>query len=363
MPAAFWRALDRLGALGSACSDWRRLLGADWETSRRFLRELPAPADTMTHPYDASIRLAVEPDGADGFIAVRDDGSPTGDAHRPERDEITLLVPDWDAISAALADQLGFAFNRYETQGLTRQIGTAHRSGDPVRPVVLCLPGGHFGDHGRMLADLAARREATILLTAARWLTLQIQTIGTANGLTFRDLHSESSLGGAAPPDLAAPRVSPGVAKRIKPLMPILSGWSWKMVLVEVAPAGRVVFRCDGQSEDYRFPKSKKKTHADGYEILMRLAADPEWRNPPSGASDHDVVRKRLQRLAKRLTQLLTMPDKPFRLRNGVFEPVFRVAFHRSIDPIISAIDAHLDESAQETEWRRLELEDFNRSH
>ena len=123
MPAAFWRALDRLGALGAAASDWRRMLGTDWEKSRRFLRELPVPADSVTHPLDATIRLAVEPEGADGFVAVRDDGPPTDDAYRLEEDDVARLAPDWDALARTLGEWLGFA----PRPGSRRSAGRARR--------------------------------------------------------------------------------------------------------------------------------------------------------------------------------------------------------------------------------------------
>ncbi len=360
MPAAFWLALDRLGALGAAACDWRRMLGHDFEHARRLLRELPGPAGTVTHPLDGSLRLAVEPLGAGGFVAVLDDWQPTGEALRFDADDVVRLAPDWAAIAAALGDSLGFTPNRYESTGLTRQIGTAHGAGDPARPVVLCLPGGHFGDHGRMLADLAARRDASILLTHARWLTPQIQAVAAANGLTLRDLHAEFAAGAVAPPDLAAPHVPRGSGTRVKPLFSIRPGWSWEMVVIEVAASGRVVFRCDGQTKDYHFPKSKQKTFADGYEILMGLAANPEWRNPPSGAADHEVLRKRFRRLSARLEGLLRLPGKPFVIENGAFRPVFQIAFHPSLASSIQALGLD-DEEDENAEWRRLELEEYRR--
>lgn len=335
MKTGFWRALDRLGANGAAACDWRRCLGDEWEICRPFLKALPGHAETVVDPKCPSRRLEVVPDGEDGFLGIVADDTPDGPPLPLIADDVAPMIPNWQTIADGLGKTLGFTANRYETQGLTRRIGIAQNGGDPARPVLLCLPAGHFGDHGRIANDLAARRDATVLLPTIRWITPPIQTLASANGLTLLALAEHFTRNNHVDPnvvtDLAAPRQVTGVRKPLKPLFIIQPGWRWNMIRIVVAHGGRLLVSCDGQQREYRLPKTTSKKPGQALGILMTLAVKREWNNPPSDASDHESVRKNFHRLEQRLRALIPLPEDPFRRESGRFIPVFQIVLHSDL--------------------------------
>jgi hypothetical protein len=98
------------------------------------------------------------------------------------------------------------------------------------------------------------------------------------------------------------------------------------MVRIKVASGGRLIFSCDGQRKEFRFPKTSQKIHPPGYAIMMHIAVRQEWRNPASDAAGHNKVRKQFLRLERLLAALVPLPGSPFRRHRGRFVPVFQVA-------------------------------------
>ena len=134
-----------------------------------------------------------------------------------------------------------------------------------------------------------------------------------------------------APPALAEPRPVTGSPKRPKPLQVIQPGWTWENVTLEVAAARRVIFCCGDQRKEYRFPKRNGKKHSEGYAILMKIAANPEWHNPRSWEANHEATRRRFIRLKKDLIALLPIPGRPFKKDNKAWRPAFSICFHTSL--------------------------------
>jgi len=62
--------------------------------------------------------------------------------------------------------------------------------------------------------------------------------------------------------------------------------------------------------------------------LKAAIADDMSFRNPPSGASNHESVRKNVQRLEKLLRTLVPLPGKPFRNESGKFVPCFKISLH-----------------------------------
>jgi hypothetical protein len=281
-------------------------------------------------PARPTRRLDVVPDGEHGFLGIIADDVPGGPPLVLTSNEVAPLTPDWQAIADALGKALGFTANRYETHGLTRQIGTAQNGSDPVRPVVLCLPAGHFGDHGRIANDLTSRRDATLLLPSARWITPPIQSLASANRLTLVSL-AEQLAEIAAVPALAMPPVVAGSRKRKKPLFRIQPGWRWDMLAIEVATGGRIIASCGGQRKEHRFRKSNSKTHSRDYEIFMLLAAQSRWSNPPTGNPENEAVRKRFYRFRETLVELIPIPGDAFHATGDDWKPKFNVRLHKDL--------------------------------
>ena len=336
MTSSLWRALEHLGAEGAAACDWQRHLGDDWEICRAFLKPVPGHAETVLDPERPARRLDVVTDGEDRFLGIVADDAPDGPPLPLSANDVAPLTLEWQAVADALGKILGFTANRYESHGLTRQIGTAQNGSDPVRPVILCLPAGHFGDHGRMLRDISARHDATILLPSAPWVTPPLQAVASANRLSMVGLAEECGRSArrrsGEVPNLAAPVASPAARKKIKPVLRIQPGWRWDMVRIVVAYGGRLQISCGGQHGEHVLPKTTAKKPNQALGILMKLAVDQEWSNPHSGAGNHESVRKNFQRLEKLLCALVPLPGKPFHRESLKFVPVFQASLHPDLE-------------------------------
>jgi hypothetical protein len=342
MTSSLWRALEQLGAEGAAACDWRRHLGDDWEICRAFLKPVPGHAETVLDPERPARRLDVVTDGEDRFLGIVADDAPDGPPLPLSAADVAPLTLDWQTVADALGKTLGFTANRYESQGLTRQIGTAQNGSDPVRPVILCLPAGHFGDNGRMLRDISARHDATILLPSASWVTPPIQTLASASRLTLvavaESLAEIAAI--ASVPALATPPAVKGSKKRKKPLFRIQPGWRWDMLTIEVAAGGRIIVSCDGQRKEHRFRKSNSRTHAKDYEILMHIASKSKWCNPPTGTPRNEAVRRQFYRFRETLNELIGIPGESFDMEGDNWKSNFKVRIHKDLIEFRNVIEA-----------------------
>jgi hypothetical protein len=67
--------------------------------------------------------------------------------------------------------------------------------------------------------------------------------------------------------------------------------------------------------------------------MLMTLAADGEWRNPPLGSAEYERVSRTFRRLRKLLMALVPLPGDPFRPHRGAFVPAFQIGVNRGLLP------------------------------
>ena len=350
MKTDFWRALDLLGAHGAAACDWQHHLGDEWETCRQFLKQIPGHAETLIDPNRPTRRLDVVPDGKHGFLGIVADDAPDGPPLALSAEDVAPMTPNWQVIADELGRVLDFTANRYEIHGFTRQIGTAQNGSDPVRPVLLCLPAGHIGDHGRIAHDLAARCDATVLLPSARWITPPIQALASANRLTLVSLAEQLGQRSIVPA-LATPPAVAGLKKRKKPLFHIHPGWRWDMLTIEVAAGGRIIASCDGQWKEHRFQKSNSKTHSKDYEILMHLAVHSQWRNPPAGTAENEAVRKQFYRFRQKLAELIPIPGDAFVPSGDDWKLKFNVRLHKDLIDMRKTISTANEEHDDFNPW------------
>lgn len=334
MTASFWRALDRLGSDGVAACDWRFHMGADWESARPFLRQTHRLADTVINALHPPRRLQVEPDGDVGFVGIADE---TGDLHPPvhlDLEDIKVLAPDWEAITFVLARDFDFAGNRWERSGYTRKIGVSQQGSAASRPVVLCLSPGHLMRHLVIMGELALRRDSTVLMPCLARQSPEMDALAAANGLTLVGIaehYETAAVRGAPVPYLAAPTTRVNAGAKRRPVFRVMAGWTWEMLTIEVATAGRLIFCCEGQRRDVRLPKSKGANHSESYEILVKMAfSDPqEWHAPATWEKGSDTIRRRFGRLRNQLQGLIEMPGDPFhKSRDRVYRPRFQLIPH-----------------------------------
>ena len=333
MTSKWWRALEHLGARSAAACDWRHYLGEEFDSCLPLLRQVTGQAETVIDPERPSRRLDVVPDGVDGFVGILGDDTPDGPPHPLTAADVALVIPDWQAVGDALGRALGFSANRYENEGLTRQIGIAQNGIDAARPVVLCLSAGHLGDHGRIADDLAARRDATVLLPSTRSITPPIQALASANRLTLVGIADTLAATAAANvvPDIAAPAPVSGAKKRKKPILTVQPGWRWDMLTIEVTTGGQFIASCGGQRKSHRLPKSNSKTHSKDYETLMGLAVNGKWRNPPVRTPENEALRKQFYRFRETLCQLIPIPGNAFATDGEDWIPEFKVQMHKDL--------------------------------
>ena len=320
-----------MGASGSAAADWRLLLGENWPECAGLLRAGGGSADRMIDPDRPGHHLTVEPNGDAGFIAFADEPPLRPPLSLPAAD-VESLVPDLTAIGEALGRLLKITPGRWENDGLSRQIGIAQIGNRPPVPVILHLPGGWFGDEACLLRELTRRNGAIVLVPTARWLTSAVMSLAVTHKLSLVPLEEHFAAvaaGAELHPILGALALVPAAASsKAKRVLHPEPGWRWDMVRIVVAPGSRLLISCNGQAIERTLPKTTSKKPNQAHGILITLAVEQEWRNPPSGTKDHERVRKNFQRLADALASLVPVPGKPF-IRDGRrYLPAFQICLH-----------------------------------
>jgi hypothetical protein len=171
-----------------------------------------------------------------------------------------------------------------------------------------------------------------VLLPSATWLSPDVQELSRRNQLEMSTLAEFFESGKSSFSISTAMRsTSKTPTKRHPPALHPQPGWSWDMVHIEVASAGRLILSCAGQRKEFTFPKSNRKTHSHGYAIMMRVAVHQEWHNPTSDAPDHERIRKQFRRLKNLLMDLVPLPERPFQRTREGFVPVFRISLHQDL--------------------------------
>jgi len=164
-----------------------------------------------------------------------------------------------------------------------------------------------------------------------------VDALATAHGLTIVGLaehFSRAAVQEAPVPYLSAPKPPSARATKLRPVFKMQSGWTWDMLTIEAATAGRLIFCCDGQREDVRLPKSRGTNHSEGYGILFNLAfSDPqEFHTPASWEKGNSTIRRRFGRLREQLDLLFPAPDGPFlKKQDRLYVPRFKLIPHRDL--------------------------------
>jgi hypothetical protein len=179
--------------------------------------------------------------------------------------------------------------------------------------------------------------ESTMLFPSGRWFTAEIETLRQRNGLTYVDL-TERVAQFEADPAAIMPLPATGTRKssegpNVRAVIRAGDGLTWDQVRIEVGASRTVHLKAPGQSGKYVFPPNSQlqKDHPLG--MLMRLAADGEWRNPPLGSAEYERVSRAFRRLRKLLMALVPLPGDPFQPHRGAFVPAFQIGVNRGLLP------------------------------
>jgi hypothetical protein len=333
MKASFWKALEALGAHGSARCNWQRCLGNDWDECARFLKPTGRSATTVIDPNRPPRRLSLMIDGEEDFVAVDDDPSIPPIPFKAM--EVVEMRTHWEPIARALAKIIGFDYGAWENQGSLRRIGSTQDPFGRVSPVLLFLPPGHLGDYHGLFRELSTRTESNVLFPTSRWLTAEMESLRARNHLEFVDLAERLAQLEAQP---AARVPLPVIAKERKPsstkpraVIHAGNGLTWSQVTIEITGNHTIHLKAPGQEGKYTFSKRTQLSREHPLGILMTLAAEGEWRNPPSSSPDYERVSKAFQRLHRLLRALVPLPGKPFRRFGGAFVPLFQAQIHAKL--------------------------------
>ncbi|MEY4245639.1 MAG: hypothetical protein RLZZ245_3224 [Verrucomicrobiota bacterium] len=333
MKASFLKALESLGAHGSAVCNWRHHLGDDWESCARFLKPTGRAASTVLSQHNPPRHLELMVDGDEDFVAVDED---LGVPPIPfKAAEVAEMQPRWEAIARALATAIGFDYGAWENHGDLRRVGSSQDPFGRVSPVLLFLPSGHLGDYQNLFRELSVRTESTVLFPTQRWFTKELEALRVRNRLEFVDL-SERLAQIEAQPTARVPL--PTVTKFRGPAEPKVravihagNGLTWSQVTIEITGGQTIHLRAPGQDGSYAFSKRTQLGPEHPLGILMALAARGEWRNPPSSSPDYDRVSKAFQRLQTLLRTLVPLPAMPFQKSAGAFVPLFQARIHAKL--------------------------------
>ena len=324
MTSNFWQVLSRVGAGALAKLDWQHHFGDDWPTCQQFLKKSSGYARTVVDMEHPCRRLDVVPDGEDGFLGMEADDVPTGPPVRLGPADVALHAVNWQAVALALGETLGFEVLLIEAEGYTRQVGIRKKDQETVQPVVLCLPSGTIGERNRMLSDLAARKDSTLLLPSADLLDPVIHSLTTANQLEVICLAESLQKSGSKP--LLTKSTRP--KKPRQPLFPAKADWHWQKLTVEVADGGRIIASYGSERKEHFYGKSSQQSYKKDYEILLHVAAKGRWTNPHSSTKENESVRKQFYRFRKDFKALIGIPDAPFVEEGDDWIPKFEVRLH-----------------------------------
>ncbi len=332
MKSRFWKALDALGAAGSALSDWRHHLGDDFSDHGRFLKPTGDVARSVIVPTTPPRRWLLIESGAEDYVAVHDD--PAIPPITCSAVDVAAMEPRWESIAPALAEILGFDHGAWEYAGHLRRIGSSQDPFGRVTPVLLFLPPGQLGDYQLLFRELSMRKESMVLLPSQTWLTDEIEALRTRNRHEFvilaerlESLESKKATR-ATLPVIATPRRTN--EPKVKAVLHAGHGLTWNQVTIEITGNRTIRLTAPGQEGTYTFPKDQNLTETHPLGILMTLAAKSEWQNPPRHSPDYERVSKAFRRCQDLLRSLVPLPGKPFRKADGAFVPLFQVRIRSS---------------------------------
>jgi hypothetical protein len=330
MKVSLLKALESLGAHGSAVCNWRHHLGDDWESCAQFLKPTGCAASTVLDPHNPPRHLELMVDGYEDFVAVDEDPSVPPIPFKAA--DVAEMQLRWEPIARALADAIGFDYGAWETQGDLRRVGSSQDPFGRVSPVLLFLPPGHLGDYQNLFRELSIRTESTVLFPTQRWFTRELEALRTRNRLEFVDLTKRLAQIEAQPtarvPLPAITKVRETHESKVRAVIHAGNGLTWSQITIEIAGGQTIQLKAPGQNGTYSFSKRSQLGPEHPIGILMTLAAKSEWRNPPGSSADYERVSKAFQRLQALLRALVPLPGKPFQKSGGAFVPLFQARIH-----------------------------------
>jgi len=322
-PPRFWTLLEQIGTSGAAAYDWEILLGKTWKTAP--LRRTLQVAGTVRDASNPDRHLELIEEDEDCYTTT----FPLNSTISLARGQVEVWIPDWNRLAEELAKELGFIAIDPGGTSQTRQIGSITSRKLRASHVFLHIPGGHVGMRAALLRDMATLPACTLYLPSARLLSEDVSKMAESRNILVETIADRMAMPASERGTLlvrarsAAKKTSP--KKELLPILDVQPGWTWGNLRMVLDPTGSIAVQYGRQKGAFTFPKANGTKVNRPIEILATIAVKECWKNPPSGAENHESDRKAFQRLEKDLKTLIPIAGHPFDKEKGAWKPAFQI--------------------------------------
>jgi len=306
---SFWTALNRIGESGAPRMEWRRILGADFDLASGLLHGTDI-AVVIPDPGTEARFLEIDENDDGSFLALSMEFPPHRNALRLPRRDVVILIPNIAAISAFLAEKLGFNAGSH---GQTRvqnlwELGTYIDGRKQPQPVFLFLPS--LRPRSIALKDaLLSVEKAIVLLPCIELVTSDLLALAGRREIIIgplAELRRIEDLSIAPPSKVARSKRS------LRALITPRNGWVWKDLRLSFDNTHLRATIHDHQVRvawrDLRIKPLSKGKFVGPMATLSRLAAGTHMKQ----GRRFEKERQELSKLRKLLRALFPLPGKPY---------------------------------------------------
>ena len=327
----FWPALERCGQQ-SAAADWKLMAGDGWQ--RAPLRRTARFAESVLDPRMPARRLDVLDESTaagPAFFVVDGDFRPRPDVAVTAND-IAVWEVNYDKLAVMLGRGCGFVASEAKYGESCVHVGNVIARREETRPVFLHVPAGGFFDYQNLVLLIARLPPSVLLLTCSRWITAEVAAIALERDVRLDPVAERLKLPSSERGTVharARKAASPGGKG---PILDVQPGWTWEKLKITIDPRGTLTASYGRERHTHDFRKAARSKAARPTELLVTIACNSEWKNPPSHEHDHEADRQAFKRLVRELKRLLPIPGKPFEKRSGIYRPRFQLTLV-GVDP------------------------------
>jgi hypothetical protein len=269
-------------------------------------------------------------------------------AHRPSltlpASEVVRQAPNRTTLRPALADALGFVAGTFKTQTdpNTQQLGIVQPPRSATLPVYLHLPVGAFTDYARFIEAIQSLPACVLLVPTARWLDGEINRLAARHEIRLEPL-AERFVAADAEPSTVLAIASNAVATKkaqmrqpkLRAILNVQPGWFWERVQIRLTASGTLIASYGDAKNEHRFVRDPHtRSFPQFFSLMLELSHRGSWKNPHSADPTYEAISRSFNRLRDQLRALIPIPAEPFRRRNRVWEPKFKLELDGSLDAV-----------------------------
>jgi hypothetical protein len=106
---------------------------------------------------------------------------------------------------------------------------------------------------------------------------------------------------------------------------------AWKDITVTILTGRTLRITAPGQQKEHTFRGTSKIDRHHPLGILMEMAANREWSNPPKSDSAYERTVKAFGRMRKTMHDLIPLPGDAFVRSGGAWQPAFTLELGGSL--------------------------------